>query len=68
MLICYLPDEEWINFDHIRSFQLEKEPFLIMITWASGDRSIYRGDRAAYLLAAHLELTLTHGIKKRLMS
>lgn len=56
MLAQYIPDDEWINFEHIRTFQLEKEPFIVMITWTNGEKSIYRGKKAAYLLATWIEI------------
>ena len=57
MLTCFLDEDEWINLDHIRTFQYEKEPELVvMVIWTNGDRSIYRGDKAAYLLANWIEV------------
>ena len=56
MIPLYLPDDEWINLDHIRVFQLEREPFIVMVTWTDGSHTTYRGDRAAYLLAAWIEV------------
>ena len=59
MLTCFLSDEEWINLDHIRTFQYEKEPLLVMVTWTDGSHTIYRDDKAAYLLAAWIEVVET---------
>ncbi len=56
MITCFLSDDEWINLDHIRTFQYEKEPLVVMVTWTDGSRTIYRGDKAAYLLAAWIEV------------
>ncbi|MBW4665366.1 MAG: hypothetical protein KME01_14390 [Chroococcus sp. CMT-3BRIN-NPC107] len=51
-----MSEDEWINLDHIRSFQYEKDPLLVAVTWSDGSRTIYRGEKAAYLLATWIKV------------
>lgn len=51
-LICKLPGGESLNLNQIRSIQYEEPPLLVMITWANGDRSVYRQGEALILLLA----------------
>jgi hypothetical protein len=51
-LICKLPSGESLNLNQIRSIQWEEPPLLVLVTWANGDRSIYRQGEALTLLLA----------------
>lgn len=52
LLICKLPSGESLNLNQICSIQYEEPPLLVMVTWANGNRSIYRQGEALTLLLA----------------
>ncbi|WP_009632456.1 hypothetical protein [Synechocystis sp. PCC 7509] len=56
MLPCFLSEDEWINLDHVRSFQYEDDPLLVVVTWADGKRTTYRDQKAVFLLTTWLQI------------
>ncbi len=52
MHLCKLSTDHWLNLAYIRSFQIEHNPMLVAVIWASGERSIYRDEEAISLLDA----------------
>ena len=52
MYTCKLSGDHRVNLAQIRCLQFEEPPLVVMVIWANGDRSIYRGTDAFILLEA----------------
>lgn len=56
MFTLKLPGGEWLNLALIRRLQIELAPPTVVITWNSGDNSLYRGDKAKAIIEAWSEI------------
>ena len=63
MFICKLSGDRWVNLRHLRAIQIENNPDLVVITWASGDNSVYRGRDATVLIEVFLNLNSRYKVE-----